>query len=523
MSLTLRHLNADTSFLLVFSPEPHPLPSDLKAAEGAYSVLVDPWLVGPSVVTAPWFAITKRTLPSAIEHLSEIDEPDVVLISQNKPDHCHKETLLQLKSDSKTIIVAEPSAARTIKSWKHFDPARIHGLTKYDPKTRFGNSFRLRIPPLSPQGHAGEICITFIPAKNYLTGLHQAFGVTYIAPTHHKSIATVATIDLPKSTKYFHIPMSPVSLPNKSPQQPVSPGFERPASFDVPREFKKSHRPQLSRSSNTASSEFLPLAEQARLSTSGPRMTDIPQQPGTHPRITKQRSEPLLQMDLGFDFGIEFPTYNYNQLEALPSPPDSPELGTSQPPSVFSRRSRGPSHQQSISSIATNPSMISPVTPARPKPLSVLYTPHGLPLSDIQPYIRHHLVRIGALPLTLLLHSFDQIQNPWYLGGNIMAGAAGGAEIARALMARCWVSAHDETKDDQGLSVKQLKVKRMQADDVRKCLWEGPDGSWLRQKGWVCDVRSLEVGKDMAIGQSRDLLAGMEGKRESRLMKFGVG
>ncbi|ETN39902.1 uncharacterized protein HMPREF1541_06128 [Cyphellophora europaea CBS 101466] len=524
MSLTVRHLNADTSFLLIFSPEAHPVPSDFNSANGAFSVLVDPWLVGDSVVTAPWFAITKRVIPSAIQHLSQIEEPDVVVVSQNKPDHCHRETLLQLRPEAKTIVAAEPGAARAIKSWNHFDPNRIHGLTKFDPKTRFGNSFRVRIPPLSPRGHAGEVCISFIPAKNYLTGLHNAFGITYIPPTHHKSIATVPTIDLPKATRYFHIPMSPVSMLANSPPQPVSPIFQRPVSIDVPRDSTRGHRPQLSRSSNTASSEFLPLSEQARFSdnfseTKDGRSLNVPQT-----TITKQKSEPSFQINDSFDFGIEHPPYNFNTLEALPTPPDSPQTEVSRAPSIFSnRKSPGPSHQQSISSIASHPSLVSPVTPARPKPISIIYSPHGLPFADLQPYIRSHLVRIGALPLTLLLHSFDHAQNPWYLGGNIMSGAAGGAKIARALMARCWISAHDEEKDDKGVSVKQLKVKRCQAEDVHKVLWAGDDGEWLKQKGWTCDVRSLDVGKEMFIGQARDLLAGMEGKRESRLLKFGVG
>jgi len=126
----------------------------------------------------------------------------------------------------------------------------------------------------------------------------------------------------------------------------------------------------------------------------------------------------------------------------------------------------------------------------------------------------------GALPLTILLHSFDHAQNPWYFGGNIMTGLEGGAAIARALMARCWISAHDEEKDDRGLSVKRLRVKRITAAEVRRALWQGEDGEWLKKKGWTCDVRSLDVGRDMVVGPTRDLCAGMEGKRESRLMKF---
>jgi len=103
-----------------------------------------------------------------------------------------------------------------------------------------------------------------------------------------------------------------------------------------------------------------------------------------------------------------------------------------------------------------------------------------------------------------------------------MAGMQGGAEIARALMARCWISAHDEAKDDRGLGTKRLRVKRMTAAEVRRHLWEGEHGEWLRKKGWTCDVRSLQPGKELLIGLARDLCAGMEGKRESRLLKFGL-
>jgi len=103
-----------------------------------------------------------------------------------------------------------------------------------------------------------------------------------------------------------------------------------------------------------------------------------------------------------------------------------------------------------------------------------------------------------------------------------MTGMEGGAEIARALMARCWISAHDEAKDDRGLSVKKLRVQRTSADEVRKHLWDGEHGEWLRKKGWMCDVRSLKPGKEMLIGPTRDLCSGMEGKRESRLLRFGI-
>jgi hypothetical protein len=247
-------------------------------------------------------------------------------------------------------------------------------------------------------------------------------------------------------------------------------------------------------------------------------------------------------LDVPFHFELDAaPTF----VRKLPTPPDSPEAPAAQhstsdfgfspilpsaiSPSVstFNHRESlstssisSPTHHKSLSSVSSCPTL-SPITPARPKAISIIYSPHGLPLSDLQPYIRTHLVRLaGALPLTILFHSFDHAQNPWYFGGNIMMGMHGGAEIARALMARCWISAHDEEKDDRGLSVKRLRVKRITAAEVRRELWEGEEGEWLKKKGWTCDVRSLDVGKDMTVGPTRDLCAGMEGKRESRLMKF---
>lgn len=101
-----------------------------------------------------------------------------------------------------------------------------------------------------------------------------------------------------------------------------------------------------------------------------------------------------------------------------------------------------------------------------------------------------------------------------------MTGCSGGVEIARGLMARCWLSAHDESKDDRGLAVAKLVTTRTTPEEVRRKLWEGPEGELLRKSGWTCDVRNLGVGAEMFIGPARDLLSGMQGKRESRLPRF---
>jgi hypothetical protein len=522
MSLTVKHLNADASFLLIFSPEVPASASDLSSANGAYTILFDPWLTGKSIVAKPWFACTTHNVSPCIQHLSEIDEPDVVVISQNKPDHCHGETLRQLRPEGKTIIAAEPGAAKAIKKWKHFDPHRVIGLPKYNPKEKF-SSLRLSLPPLSPSGHPGEVVISFIPAKNYASGLHNAIGITYQPPTRVKTLAPVSTVDLPRRTPYFHMPLSPASLPCRSPPAPLSPIQRHSATtFSADLRSPMTERPKTSgldvnrprlRSSRAGSSDFLSFQQMPFVhspsSPSLPSDEDLPfpsfSSSGTTPR-------PSADVPVIHEPEPELKPFSF----ALPTPPSSPKSSPSASMSYHHAPSSSSVSQQSMAT-----SLGSIVTPGRPRPVSVLYTPHGLPFKpDLLPYTQNHLVKLGALPLTLLLHSFDHMQNPWYLGGNIMMGSNGGVEIARGLMARCWISAHDEAKDDRGLAVSKLVTTSATPEDVRRKLWEGREGELLRKTGWMCDVRTLDVGAEMVIRPARDLLSGMEGKRESRLLRF---
>jgi hypothetical protein len=129
-----------------------------------------------------------------------------------------------------------------------------------------------------------------------------------------------------------------------------------------------------------------------------------------------------------------------------------------------------------------------------PKSLSVLYSPHGLPASIIRPYATTHLLPSGALPLTLLLHAFDSVQNPWYLGGNIIAGMPGGVEIAKQLCARAWVSAHDEEKESGGWSVKDVVTKRWSVEEVRRAVLGG-----AKNGKNDLEVRQLVGGEEMTL------------------------
>lgn len=527
MSVTVKHLNADSSFQLIFSPNGRPSSSSPSTPLTTYSILIDPWLQGDSVVTAPWFAITKHNVPPFINHLSELDEPDVVIVSQNKPDHCHAETLRQLRPDGKTIIAAEPGAAKTIRSWHHFDPARILPLRKFNPQKKFSPA-TFYIPPLSPGGHRGVVTISFIPAKNYMTGLHNAIGITYLAPTHTKSVASIPTLDLSKRTQQFHLPRSPPVCSGALPVIQTTPGTtaalnaRRASSLETPlADGAGSYRPRLSPGFSAASTPTIPQSQHRVTYSPPPIFTADNHSPiSTSSTCSQDSASDTLSM-----ISNALQTRTNFLAHPLPTPPDSPFNSPSASSISTSQTSRTSSGSRPLSPFFfnNNNNNNSPIaiTAGRPRPLSVLYTPHGIPFKpDLMPYVLHHLVHRGALPLTLLLHSFDRATNPWYLGGNITAGAEGGVQIARGLMARCWLSAHDEVKDDQGFSVRRLKTSRMSTDEVRRALWQGPEGEDMRRKGWNCDVRSLGPGQEMTIGQTRDLLSGLENKPDRELWRF---
>lgn len=78
-----------------------------------------------------------------------------------------------------------------------------------------------------------------------------------------------------------------------------------------------------------------------------------------------------------------------------------------------------------------------------------------------------------------------------------MMGARGGTEIAKALMARTWISAHDEEKDDRGIAVKMLKCEKTSAEMIQRKIEEEVDT-------WSCNVRSLDVGEEICLNSSED-------------------
>ncbi|KAL9125895.1 MAG: hypothetical protein Q9217_004968 [Psora testacea] len=399
MSLAVKHLNGDTTFLLTFSPihQPPPSPnSQYHQSPGTFTVLIDPWLSGSTSMWHPKFLLSRHTAPSCIQHLSQIPEPNVVLISQVKPDHCHEATLRQLNPTSSiTTVLAEPAAAKKIRSMKHFHPSMIHSLRPFSDK-KPDSIIRFFIPPTIPGGTPGEVTISFTPAKIDVAGVHNAIGMTYRPP-------------------------SSICVPSR----PFS------SNSSTSRQYSFEHKP-------------------------------------------KQ----------------QYPTNN------LPmTPPDSPlpHNGTytncTTPTSSVLSNSFSPSDHASVSSVSSL-SFQTGIRQPTERAISLIYSPHGVDYSLIWPYASSHLVQTAALPLTLLLHSFDRVANPWWMGGNIAAGLPGGVEIARNLMARCWISAHDEEKDNSGISVANVKTRRYTTEEV---------GSLMSEEGGFTKVLKLDVGEEVIL------------------------
>ena len=212
MSLRIKHLNADSSFLLIFSPPwaPH---NPQGTFPGSFTILIDPWLSGPSKILHDKFALTNHVENACVESVAELPDPDLVLVSQDKPDHCHEETLHQLPPDTSATILGPPGAAKRIRSWDHFDPLAVQSLRRYEDK-RDDSIHRIPIPPFSPSGSPGEVTVSHLAPRVDLMGIHNAIGITYRPPSSVLSV---------KTGSYVSLPLTPPTTPPASPPTPTRP------------------------------------------------------------------------------------------------------------------------------------------------------------------------------------------------------------------------------------------------------------------------------------------------------------
>ncbi|KAK6079810.1 lactamase domain-containing protein [Seiridium cupressi] len=381
MALTVKHLNSDASFLLSFEPVYTDPTRGSVVVPQPFTILLDPWITGPSKIFHSRFSVTTHKTPPCVSSLSELPEPDLVIISQHKSDHCNEATLRQLPAfGTKTLILAEPASARLIRSWKYFDRDKIRTIEPWKDRRAAGKSTILRVPvpPVTPGGQGGEITVSWIPQKRDIAGLHGAIGITYRPPPSY-SLSKLAA-------------MSPRSDLLTPPATPVS--IKMPAA--VP------------------------------LSASTIDVNHLPSSPPISPRSLRsvQSASTLIPSPVRGTY----PTRSLSR--CLPS------------------RSRTTSMAHGT------------------RPISLLFSPHGISFAHIGPWATSHLVSEAALPLTALLHCMDSITNPWWLGGNICSGTLTGADIANKLGARVWVSAHDAEKEVKGIGTGLLKTRKWEREEI---------------------------------------------------------
>ena len=354
MALQIQQLNADTTFLLTFAP---PFAPDKcgKRFPGDFTILIDPWLSGHSSILHPTFQISHHTSEPVISTLRDIQKKvDLIIISQDKSDHCHKATLCSLFKNERINILATPAAAKKIRSWKHFDARQVHVMKAYNPNNA-ETVIRIPLQAYSSASAAGEITIANIPSKFDMTGLHNAVGITYQPPS---SIFTLNTqFDRYEKGTTVKLSQNGISRPSTAPQRP-----------------------------RTASSSGKPA--------------------------------------------------NLDQMTAAASNPHLPQATSYNPKYA----------------------------------LSIIYTPHGVPTRTLQPYVQSHLRALNAIPVTALFHSLNIEANPWFMGGQIAAGAPGGVELLKAMEARYWISAHDEVKDNKGVATTWIKSRQYNVGEAEDLL-----------------------------------------------------
>lgn len=125
--------------------------------------------------------------------------------------------------------------------------------------------------------------------------------------------------------------------------------------------------------------------------------------------------------------------------------------------------------------------------PSTTKVISALFTPHGIPVSALRPW----LSRLpGKTPqLALLLHPFKRVHS--FMGGEISPGFPAGMELCKAVDVGTWVSTHDEDKVIEGFVASHLNETKWSRQKVEEDL----SAAGIRNVA----VRELGVSEELAI------------------------
>ncbi|GAB7366545.1 hypothetical protein MBLNU230_g8532t1 [Neophaeotheca triangularis] len=199
----LHHLNADTSWLLQI---PRPINAVKHGSRHFYNILIDPWLSGGQSDVAKWFSQQFHASESAVKSIKEVEELawgieslveesqrfnrnprngteedddndnhtnspiDLVVISHEFTDHCHKDTLLEVHPD--VPVVATTQAAKLITRWSHF--RTVLTTPVFSPATDQRDWRSTSHPPLPDW-----LGVARLVAQNDALDYHSAILVTF--------------------------------------------------------------------------------------------------------------------------------------------------------------------------------------------------------------------------------------------------------------------------------------------------------------------------------------------------------
>ena len=512
MALTIKQLSSDTSFLLSFEPIiPSSMAPDVVVYARPFTILLDPVIRNTSSSTSYHSTSTTDAKPALLSSspntlpvastLAELPEPDLVIISQFGSDHCDEATLRQLPSSgTRTLILAEPAAARTIWNWRHFDRGKVRVLERWEDPRLTGNLtavVRVPVPPVATRGQPGEVTVSFVlPDKRQkkqkmncgmsTTVSAGAIGITYKPPSIPTLKPQHITIPAAQKERKMERQMERQKQKEKQKQekekQKQKQKQKQKAAFDAAPPATPETISSVNDDSNIMiTSTVLSVPETASMHY--PYYPSSPPPTSSRSLRSVQSTSTLLPsptQPLFTNAANTTNNYNHDLLINFDSKPSSHHtrgalMQQQQQHQQEQQRpsSSSPSTATTIGSTSTSIKATAAVAAAAvSRPLSVLFAPHGTAFPHVAAWTSSHLLAEAALPLTALLHPMDGVaplrkplsyhqRSSWsaalfrlrmgigHSGGSSYNNSTrssivcAGADITSRLGARAWVSTHD--------------------------------------------------------------------------------
>ncbi|KAK6500253.1 hypothetical protein TWF481_010600 [Arthrobotrys musiformis] len=470
MPITLRHITADSTWLITLT-SPHNPPS-----HAPFNILVDPWIVGPSEVWHPKFAQNHHTTPSSIPSLTELDpQPDILLISQTKSDHCNEATCRQLSKDGSLQIYTVPGADGIVKSWKHFNPENVHRLRPFTSRKSGRVS---RIPIYKTSSNPSK------PAADEPSGDRETPDQN--KDQENKDTEEEYTFETdPSVAAIVELAFLPALKPWEIPSIHIGLGITYTPTQDPSSRKALPPSPPLTPPSANLLHPAVPTAHQVPSTIT---LSTVPSNISTSPSPQPNSNKNTTHKD--------YP----NRFPKKPAQPSRKSINLKQP---------GPKNTLTD---------------------SLLYTPHGVPPSALTQYLSSL-----PLPLTAFLHCFVKVDNPVWLGGTVSSGLPNALKILtelkkiRSEQARLTeepISPRSSCSTDFPLGVKYLvathdeevKLEGFCSHFVKKIKWDVKEVDEELKKVAGDEVLEGRRSKELKFpGDAEDKADGKEGEDEGNV------